>query len=209
MQPSTKNLAAFEFSGGALCLDFANTLGDRPRGRQEKLGGVTELLRWAAEAGIVDDDRRDRLARDVVQRPRIAGAFLRRAIELRERLYRIFSTLAAGERPGAADLDELNRDLAAALRHLRVERAGDGFAWSWASPGKGLDWLLWPVARSAGELLTSEDARLVRECASDRCSWLFVDRSRAHRRRWCDMKVCGNRAKARRHYQRKKRSAGG
>jgi predicted RNA-binding Zn ribbon-like protein len=207
MEPSAENQPAFEFSAGALCLDFANTIGDRPRCREEKLGGFTELLRWSAEAGIVDEDQRDRLAREAAQRPRLASAFFRRSIGLRERLYRIFSKLAAGERPGTADLDELNRDLATALRHLRVEQAGDGFAWSWAFPGKGFDWLLWPVARSAGELLTSAEAELMRECASDRCSWLFVDRSRTHRRRWCDMKVCGNRAKARRHYQRLKRSA--
>jgi predicted RNA-binding Zn ribbon-like protein len=207
MEPGAENQPAFDLSGGALCLDFANTIGDRPHCHEEKLGGFTELLRWSAEAGIVDDDQRDRLAREAARHPRVAGAFFRRAIELRERLYRIFSTLAAGERPGAADLDGLNRDLAAALRHLRVEPAGDGFAWSWASPGGGFDWLLWPVARAAGELLTSAEVELVRECASDRCSWLFVDRSRTHRRRWCDMKVCGNRAKARRHYQRTKRSA--
>lgn len=66
--------------------------------------------------------------------------------------------------------------------------------------------MLWPVARSAAELLTSPDAQRVRECALRSCSWLFVDRSRNRRRRWCDMKTCGNRAKARRHYRRKQKS---
>jgi predicted RNA-binding Zn ribbon-like protein len=66
--------------------------------------------------------------------------------------------------------------------------------------------MLWPVLQSAAELLTSDEIHQVRECNSDRCTWLFVDRSRTHRRRWCDMKTCGNRAKARRHYQRTKKS---
>ena len=61
-----------------------------------------------------------------------------------------------------------------------------------------------PVARSAAELLTSPRATRVHECESDTCTWLFVDRSHARRRRWCDMSSCGNRAKARRHYARTK-----
>lgn len=207
MEPNLEDQPAFDFSGGALCLDFANTVGDRPHRQQDKLRRLTDLLGWTLEAGIVDDDQHDRLAGEAVRRPRVAGTFFRRALGLRERLYRIFSTLATGGRPGKADLDELNRDLAATLRHQRLEPVGERFAWSWAIPGKGFDWLLWSVVRSAGELLTSKEAELVRECASDRCSWLFVDRSRNHRRRWCDMKVCGNRAKAQRHYRRKKESA--
>jgi predicted RNA-binding Zn ribbon-like protein len=88
-----------------------------------------------------------------------------------------------------------------------VEQEGERFSWSWHEPQPRFDSLLWPVVRSAAELLTSPEAAHVRECASDRCSWLFVDRSRTKCRRWCDMKVCGNRAKARRHYERKKRAA--
>jgi predicted RNA-binding Zn ribbon-like protein len=65
-----------------------------------------------------------------------------------------------------------------------------------------MDQMLWPVARSAAELLTSERAGRVRECASETCSWLFLDGSRNGRRKWCDMASCGNRAKARRYYAR-------
>ncbi len=197
----------FEFSGGALCLDFANTVADRPRYDKEDLGDFTDLLRWAAEAGTLDEEKRHRLAREAKRRPRPARQAFRHAVTLRESLYRVFSELAGGGRPDDDDLEELNRFLAVALRHLHVEPVGNGFGWAWSPSGTRFDHLLWPVARSAAELLTSQEADRVRECASDRCSWLFVDRSRTHRRRWCDMKVCGNRAKARRHYLRKKRSS--
>jgi predicted RNA-binding Zn ribbon-like protein len=60
------------------------------------------------------------------------------------------------------------------------------------------------VARAAADLLVSPERALVRECASGTCSWLFVDRSRTHQRRWCSMKTCGNRAKARRFYTRRR-----
>ena len=55
--------------------------------------------------------------------------------------------------------------------------------------------ILAEIARAAGDLLTSDALNRVRQCSNPNCSWLFVDTSRAGRRRWCDMKVCGNRAK--------------
>jgi predicted RNA-binding Zn ribbon-like protein len=68
--------------------------------------------------------------------------------------------------------------------------------------------MLWPVARSAADLLTSaEELARVGQCADDRgCGWLFFDTSRNHSRRWCAMKDCGNRAKARRHYRRQRKA---
>jgi predicted RNA-binding Zn ribbon-like protein len=77
------------------------------------------------------------------------------------------------------------------------------FAWDWAEDPDSLDRVLWVVARSAGELLTSDQLDRVRQCADDRgCGYLFLDTSRNRSRRWCSMESCGNRAKARRHYQR-------
>jgi predicted RNA-binding Zn ribbon-like protein len=119
-------------------------------------------------------------------------------------LYGIFSALAAENRPEPEKLAALNTALGEAFPHLRLEQHGGQFRWHWADASNRLDRLLWPVTRSAAELLTSSEVSLVRECASERCSWMFVDRSRTHRRRWCDMKTCGNRAKARRHYERRK-----
>jgi predicted RNA-binding Zn ribbon-like protein len=194
----------FDLSGGALSLDLANTVGDRPTNAEEKLAGFEDLLRWATEAGVVASGDAGRLATEAAARSGQARSAFRRALDLREVIYRIFSSLARGGKPETEDLDRLNQALTGALRHLRVREEADGFGWTWADPGTRFDQILWPVIRDAAELLTSAEAEHVRECASDRCSWLFVDRSRTHRRRWCDMKVCGNRAKAQRHYRRKK-----
>lgn len=76
------------------------------------------------------------------------------------------------------------------------------FVWGWDDAAPALDRPLWPVARSLAELLTSDELPRVRECAADNCAWLFIDTSKNRSRRWCDMAVCGNRAKARRHYAR-------
>jgi predicted RNA-binding Zn ribbon-like protein len=194
----------FEFSAGALCLDFVNTLADRPRCREEKLGEFTDLLGWAAAAEVVDATELASLRRRAAKQPGRAQKAFRDAIELREGLYRIFSGLAAGEATPPDELAALNVALREALPHLRLGERGDGVRWHWAGPAARLDRILWPVTRSAAELLTSADVCHLRECASDRCSWVFIDNSRTRRRRWCDMKTCGNRAKARRHYARHK-----
>jgi predicted RNA-binding Zn ribbon-like protein len=123
---------------------------------------------------------------------------------LREAVYRIFSAVAGSRSPQPADLAILNATLAAALASLRIVTMGNGFIWVWGGGEEALDRVVWPVALSAAGLLTSGERRAVRECAATNCAWLFLDTTRNRSRRWCDMKVCGNRAKARRHYERKK-----
>ncbi|UCF37822.1 MAG: ABATE domain-containing protein [Acidobacteriota bacterium] len=192
----------FDFSGGALCLDFANTIPDRPCCEKEHLTSFSRLLTWAEQAGIVGEEARDSLRHAADEAPAEMERVLEEATELRECLYRIFSTLADGACVTAPDLEVLNRWVKKAFSELKVREGDCGFEWAYPPVRNLLDYFLHPVARSAAELLTSEDLPLVRECGSEACSWLFLDRSRTKRRRWCDMKTCGNRAKARRHYAR-------
>ena len=91
-----------------------------------------------------------------------------------------------------------------ALARLEVVPTADTFNWSWAAGQDDLDYMLWPVVRTAADLLTSDDLLRVRECARTGCDWLFVDLSKNHSRRWCSMNMCGSRVKARRYYQRRK-----
>ena len=88
--------------------------------------------------------------------------------------------------------------MSAASARLRLAQDGEEFRWDWDDE-EALDRMLWPVARSAGELLTSDRLGQVRVCAADDCDWLFLDTSRNGSRRWCDMRVCGNRSKVRRY----------
>ncbi len=69
----------------------------------------------------------------------------------------------------------------------------------WTSP----DELLHPVAQAVADLVCNEDFRLVRACEGSACTLLFLDRTKAHGRRWCSMAVCGNRAKVAAHRARK------
>lgn len=193
----------FDLSGGALCLDFANTLADRPRGTRDSLGTYRDLLAFGGQTRALEGRTLRKIEAAARRDPGGGCAAFRRAVALRERLYRIFGAVARGRAPEPADLAALNAVLSRALGRLRIASTGDGFRWIWPDgDGAGLDQVLWPIARSAGELLTSPEREQVRECSAEHCSWLFIDRSPTRRRRWCDMKTCGNRAKARRFYQR-------
>jgi predicted RNA-binding Zn ribbon-like protein len=190
--------------GGELCLDFANTIDYRGTDlARELLVGYPDLVLWGRHVGILTDKQPERLLAEATQRPEEARAILERAVAVRETIYRIFVAIAHRRPPGSEDLDALNALLSTALSRLRVASQTGGFAWDWVDGDRALDCMLWPIARSAAELLTCPELFLVKQCAG--CGWLFVDRSRNHNRRWCDMRVCGNRAKVRSYYQRQRK----
>lgn len=189
--------------GGEICLDWTNTIEGRDSPEpHEFFAGYTDLVAWSRHAAGLSKAEAARLARLASQHPRQARATFERAITLRETLYRIFAAIAAGDAPAEQDLAALNAALGAALARLRVVATPEGFGWDWAGEGEPLERVLWPVLRSAGDLLTSDKLDRLKTC--DGCGWLFIDQSRNHSRRWCDMRFCGNRAKARRHYARQK-----
>jgi predicted RNA-binding Zn ribbon-like protein len=100
------------------------------------------------------------------------------------------------------DLAALNEALAAAPSRTALRRERGAYGWDVdVKSGTALA-LLAPVLWSAGDLLAGPRLDRVRRCANPECGWLFLDDSRAGKRRWCSMQSCGNRAKARRHYHR-------
>ena len=200
-------LFTFHLSGGRLCLDFANTVSWRGSGEPvERLGSYADLVAWGRQTGGVTEPEARRLLREGGRRPAAAARALSEAIRVREAIYRIFSNIVDGRSPAPADLATLNADLSDALSRLQVVGKGGEFAWQWRSEGEALRSILWPVVRSAAELLASRDLGYLRKCAAENCRWIFLDTTRNRSRRWCDMRVCGNRAKVRRHYQRLKRT---
>jgi predicted RNA-binding Zn ribbon-like protein len=195
----------FDLSGGALCLDFANTVSHRhlPQRRAEHLDTYGDLVTFAEQSGLIPpklaSSLRARASRNHVE----ARNALRRSIVLRENLYRAFSAIAAGRHTRPDDFQQINDSALDALKHRRLARANGGYRWEWQSNRSDpLDRVLWPIAQSAADLLTSEDRAAIRECGAPDCEWLFLDQSRNGSRRWCDMKSCGNRQKALRHYRR-------
>lgn len=198
----------YDATAGRLCLDFANTLANRDNDRtHEWLDSYRNLVAWAQLAGALAPEAAGPLLDEAAAHPEKASLALDQAIALRETIYRIFSAVSAGGAPAGADMDALNNALSEALPHLRVVTKGTEFGWDWGGDTEVLDRMLWPVTRSAADLLTSEELDRVGECHGEGCGWLFLDLSRNRSRRWCDMGDCGNRAKAKRHYHRKRNSS--
>ncbi len=196
---------AFEFSGGDLALDFVNTWGDRGRMETDRLQAYGDLLAFARQGGLLGPGRAEALSRAGLRQPAEAGRVLEAALGLREALYRLFTGRCGGPAGTRRDREALNRAIREAFPHLELQALGEGLAWSAKSGADRLDAPLWPVVRAAAELLASPEHARVHECEAPDCTWLFLDRSRSGRRRWCSMASCGNRAKARRHYRKRQR----
>lgn len=196
----------FAFLGGDPSIDFVNTvdswLGDAPI---DKLRSYDDLLDWSEQAGLICPEVIATLRHAASECEQDAEAVLQRARSFRERLYRILVAVVSSEPPAGRDLRAITSLARKAAAHSRLDPCGKGFAWVLdEASGSELHWPIWELARAAVELLTSTSLRHVRECADKTCGWLFIDRSRNHSRRWCDMSSCGNRAKARRNYARRK-----
>ncbi len=202
----------FQFVGGDLCLDFTNTVGGkRGLSTREYLNSYADFVSWSRQAGLLDDSTADALLRSAARQTDESVAALRRALVLRESIYRIFAALASDELPQTSDLDHLNTELSTHLGRLRVVSSKKGFNWTWKTEtDDDLEQPLGPIARSAGELLTSPHLlEHVRQCGGDRCGWLFVDATKNHSRRWCVMSECGNVAKVRRFRMKNRRARSG
>ena len=190
-----------------MCLDFVNTLDDRFSAKtKELLLHYVDLARFAEDTGILTDLQVDRLMTRSMQQPDTAKRALASAIQLREAISEIFYARARTKPVPAAALVILNQHVQEAAQHLALVAGRRHFEWKFESDSHDLFAPLWPIARDAAELLASERLEFVRACASKTCEWLFLDESKNHLRRWCDMTKCGNRAKVKRFYTRKKKA---
>jgi len=178
----------------------------RAEDKEEELHAISDLLQWAKEAGLLSPAENDRLAMFYNRNPDEATGAIAKGTAIRDLLLSIFAGIANGRSVSARHLSELNSALAQAPGLLRVHKKPDCIKQEWSSAADGLRQVLFPILFSAAELLTSDRLGRIRECASNDCIWLFVDESRNRSRRWCDMSSCGNRMKARLHYQRAKAS---
>src|SRR5256714_6675928 len=196
-----------ELSGGALALDFANTVGGtHVNPTHDHLRSYADIASFGVLAGALKPSVAKRLTQRAGRDPKRASAVYELGIALRESIWAVFSALASGEAPRDGDLDLIADAAAAGRARSRLVYDREGVGWSLPSDAEELERPLWDIARSAADLLTSTDSERVKECASATCEWVFLDRSRNHSRRWCDMNDCGNRAKAR-SFQARKRAA--
>ena len=186
-----------------LAVDFANTVAWRGSAPAESLHCCDDFLAWLASAQALSARAVVGLRRWFAAHPADAAAVFATAIEIRETVYRLLHAVASKAAPASEDLRRVNALLKEASPRASLERANRGFGWR-IEVKPTAPAILAPVLWSAADILTGHDFARVRECASDRCLWLFLDDSKSGTRRWCSMQACGNRAKAHRHYLRQK-----
>lgn len=162
------------------------------------------VLAWSRQTGVLEESVVKRLASVAQADPSAALSAFTRARALREDLYRVISALPSGQAVPSSEFDSLNKQIRQLMSESELIPDETGFRLERNGAADALDQMLWSVLRSAVELLTSDRVSDIRQCEGENCSWLFLDSSRTRRKKWCDMQVCGNRAKARRHYKKKK-----
>jgi predicted RNA-binding Zn ribbon-like protein len=212
MTTQTPEARHYHLEEGHLCLDFVNTAyiqvdPEAPFGYHpidDKLTDLAALAKWSGEVGVLSPGEVELLKAADPKR-------IEDLRTLREALRRIIRAHAREDEAPQAALKTINRAIPPVLSHTRLgqdetgflveidELCGDG-----SDPDHVLDHLFWAIGQSIFSLLTDpEELGMVRECPSEDCGYLFRDTSHG-RRRWCDMKTCGNRAKVQRYRQRHK-----
>lgn len=201
----------FKLVGGDVSLDFVNTAGGRishpqkKNGRDysdafysDKLENYADLVAWSLKAGLINEKEAKKFLRMSKDAPHAADAVLKRAVNLRESLYRLFKSSIEDWQPEPEDVENLNLELSVARKHQKLSFAKSGFVFEWIDCADALDSMLWQIAEAAAKLLVNRDLSRLEKCGNDVCNWLFLDTSRNRSRQWCDMKDCGNLAKVRR-----------
>lgn len=187
------------------CIRFTQTVGWEARDTQvERLTDYDALVSWCAERAIISHDHAVAMRAQARGEPDAARNALDDARTLRLTIYRLLVSVGTGVAPDATRIEELNDYLSRYLPARRLASTPAGLAWGWRLDPSRLDHPLGPIAWSTADLLTSPEAHRLSLCAADDCGWLFIDSSRNHSRRWCDMADCGNRAKVRRFRSRRR-----
>ncbi len=193
---------AFQLVAGHLALDFANTLDNRydPERRIELLLSYERFLQFVRQSGVITRQEAAKLLTRT--KPAQAARALERIVELRETLHDLFVSVSQGQPPPPDALKALNRFISEMAIPRIIAWKEPDFVWRRPVLTEAPLDPLRPILEAAAGLLTSPDRVHVRQCSAPACRWLFLDHSKNHSRLWCDMNICGNRAKAQRHQAR-------
>ncbi len=188
----------FELIAGHPALDLVNTLDWRFRdgNPEELLDTYTNLLRFCQQSNLLTSSQSRRILR-MISEP-VAVRVLSAVKDLREAAAEIFYAALEGRDPAAASIKVVESRFKSGREHQRLLWVDSRLVWDWSQPAYLPELPLWLLSLSTADLMASDAMHKMRECGNLECRWLFLDTSKNHTRRWCDMKVCGNRMKARR-----------
>lgn len=189
----------FQLIAGDPALDFVNSLDWRFResGAEETIASYDDLLHFVEQIGLLPAKQAKTLRRGTSSHG--GNHALEQMRGLREALAELLYSGLDGKNSSAASLKTLERFFRGARAQTRLVQDGSRLKWQWSGAESKPEFPVWLLTRAASRLLLSENVQQVRACANPECRWLFMDTSKNHTRRWCDMKLCGNRMKARRY----------
>jgi predicted RNA-binding Zn ribbon-like protein len=199
MPNQNRNIQTLDFFGGAMCLDFVNTINSRTAPEFDYLRDYAHFADWSGRAGIASADQCSRLKSLASQDANQAHGVFVKALHYREIIYQLFRKIARNIEPDPVELRLFLHLYSDALVHGEMTHAGNHFIIEWQSAAD-LESPMWPILNSAAQILFSAELAHVKECPG--CGWLFLDRSKNQSRKWCSMETCGARDKTRR-YQKK------
>jgi predicted RNA-binding Zn ribbon-like protein len=199
MQIVSRPFTPHDVVGGDLAVDLVNTATDWDVGPRDWLDSYERLLSWVALTGQVDAAELAELKRLSAADPERAAEALGRVRAIREALYRVLRAAADHAEPPPEALAAAEAAWRGAVEAMRLEVSPAGARLAVSVDRAGLDLVGLRAAEAAMALLTGDRLARLKRCGGPRCGWLFVDTSKAGRRRWCDMATCGNDEKARRH----------
>ena len=195
--------ATLALVGGELAFDFANTTSGRGSPHVlEHLRTADDIAVWAHHAKIISNKSVRNLQRRFNASPWLAERLRRRALELRDVVYGIGVAFAASKPAPSKDVDRMARIHAECVRVGRLKKIKGIYGWTWNIMDYPVEAILGPIALSALSLVCQADLSRIKQCAGQDCGWLFFDTTKNKNRRWCEMEVCGNRAKQKRLRQR-------
>ena len=195
-----------DFIGGDAALDFINTVAGRDQAPRDRLDSYSRLLEWSARADLLPEKLIRILARRAQAEPAAAAKALARAKALREVMYAIVTAVISDRVPPKAALALLGEYWIAGTRAFELRFSGGRVAPGLDANAADLDLIASLAAYRLVENVLPLPVDRLRLCAGSDCAWLFIDSSKAGRRRWCDMAVCGNKAKSRRFYARERKA---
>lgn len=198
----------FQLVAGHLALDFANTLDYRydPKRTVDLLPDYEHLLEFARQSGVLTHQQ----ARKLILQTSVSDrdVTVKRAILLREAIDSICRSVVSGQPPRRSCLQSLNEFLAGTSVAETLGWRKSEFVRGYADLTVTPDAAIKPIVDAAVNLLMSPDRINIRECSEPSCRWLFLDHSKNHSRRWCDMQICGNRTKVQRFRARQREISG-
>ncbi len=182
-----------------LALNFANTESGRGfPSHQNHLREAANVVEWLRHAKALPVEEADWLRTQVTERADLGADLLAQAIELRAAIHGVGAALGRRAKPPEAALASLSALHARFVAKAELAPGVLSCRWRWSVRASPVEAALGPIALAAVRLFTEGDFHRIRECGGHACGWLFYDRSKNNRRRWCEMEVCGNRAKQRR-----------